>query len=227
MLACSKFSCISFSRTEPPQNPVTRCTSPLPESITNRLKQQKYEKYVKPCKPRMFCFFMEQHVERLLAQYKERMKRAHQVCFISQIIHNFHFYSFVLLVLMFGWFFSLYCSHSKSALCLLCHSVTILWKDFSIFSCNEKWKLQIFLNRWSKRCWTFCSRKNRGSILNTVFLQYIFKLSINLSFLIVVALLGTCDFDVKRWIKICSKCCSISVSALLVGYHSLRRLDFH
>ncbi|KAK6049334.1 hypothetical protein COOONC_13161 [Cooperia oncophora] len=58
---------------------VTRCTSPLPESIATRVKQQKYEKYVKPCKPRMFCFFMEQHVERLLAQYKERMKRAHQV----------------------------------------------------------------------------------------------------------------------------------------------------
>ncbi|EYB92813.1 hypothetical protein Y032_0189g1172 [Ancylostoma ceylanicum] len=67
------------ARAEPPQNPVTRCTSPLPESISNRLKQQKYEKYVKPCKPRMFCFFMEQHVERLLAQYKERMKRAHQL----------------------------------------------------------------------------------------------------------------------------------------------------
>ncbi|WKX88405.1 hypothetical protein Q1695_008219 [Nippostrongylus brasiliensis] len=67
------------SRVEQPQPTVTRCTSPLPESISYRLKQQKYEKYVKPCKPRMFCFFMEQHVERLLAQYKERMKRAHQL----------------------------------------------------------------------------------------------------------------------------------------------------
>ncbi|VDM79402.1 unnamed protein product [Strongylus vulgaris] len=67
------------SRNEPSQPPVVRCTSPLPESISNRLKQQKYDKYVKPCKPRMFCFFMEQHVERLLAQYKERMKRAHQL----------------------------------------------------------------------------------------------------------------------------------------------------
>ncbi|KAK5966468.1 Protein kinase domain and AGC-kinase [Trichostrongylus colubriformis] len=68
------------TRAEPATQPaVTRCTSPLPESIASRLKQQKYEKYVKPCKPRMFCFFMEQHVERLLAQYKERMKRAHQL----------------------------------------------------------------------------------------------------------------------------------------------------
>ncbi|KAK6726530.1 hypothetical protein RB195_004699 [Necator americanus] len=67
------------TRTETSQNSVTRCTSPLPESICSRLKQQKYEKYMKPCKPRMFCFFMEQHVERLLAQYKERMKRAHQL----------------------------------------------------------------------------------------------------------------------------------------------------
>ncbi|XGW24058.1 hypothetical protein V3C99_005901 [Haemonchus contortus] len=69
----------SSSRGDPAQPAVTRCTSPLPESIASRLKQQKYEKYVKPCKPRMFCFFMEQHVERLLAQYKERMKRAHQL----------------------------------------------------------------------------------------------------------------------------------------------------
>ncbi|KAE9416417.1 hypothetical protein Angca_008188 [Angiostrongylus cantonensis] len=67
------------SRGETSHPAVNRCTSPLPESISNRLKQQKYEKYVKPCKPRMFCFFMEQHVERLLAQYKERMKRAHQL----------------------------------------------------------------------------------------------------------------------------------------------------
>ncbi|CAJ0596339.1 unnamed protein product [Cylicocyclus nassatus] len=67
------------SRNETSQPSVVRCTSPLPESISNRLKQQKYEKYVKPCRPRMFCFFMEQHVERLLAQYKERMKRAHQL----------------------------------------------------------------------------------------------------------------------------------------------------
>ncbi|KJH52422.1 kinase domain protein [Dictyocaulus viviparus] len=67
------------SRTESSQPVVNRCTSPLPESISNRLKQQKYERYVKPCKPRMFCFFMEQHVERLQAQYKERMKRAHQL----------------------------------------------------------------------------------------------------------------------------------------------------
>ncbi|KAK6008936.1 kinase domain protein [Ostertagia ostertagi] len=69
----------SSSRGDSSQPAVTRCTSPLPESIASRVKQQKYEKYVKPCKPRMFCFFMEQHVERLLAQYKERMKRAHQL----------------------------------------------------------------------------------------------------------------------------------------------------
>ncbi|VDM57430.1 unnamed protein product [Angiostrongylus costaricensis] len=76
------------SRGETSHPTVNRCTSPLPESISNRLKQQKYEKYVKPCKPRMFCFFMEQHVERLLAQYKERMKRAHQHEFFPHLLTN-------------------------------------------------------------------------------------------------------------------------------------------
>uniref|UniRef100_A0A8L8Q552 non-specific serine/threonine protein kinase n=1 Tax=Heligmosomoides polygyrus TaxID=6339 RepID=A0A8L8Q552_HELPZ len=76
---CSERMNCTVCRSEPAQPAVTRCTSPLPESVLNRLKQQKYEKYVKPCRPRMFCFFMEQHVERLLAQYKERMKRAHQL----------------------------------------------------------------------------------------------------------------------------------------------------
>lgn len=58
---------------------VTRCISPLPESISRKLRTNTYESVIKPCKPRLFCFYMEQHVERLVQQYKEREQRAVQV----------------------------------------------------------------------------------------------------------------------------------------------------
>ncbi|VDP22960.1 unnamed protein product [Onchocerca flexuosa] len=58
---------------------VTRCVSPLPGSILHKLRTNTYESVIKPCKPRLFCFYMEQHVERLMQQYKERQQRARQV----------------------------------------------------------------------------------------------------------------------------------------------------
>lgn len=58
---------------------VTRCISPLPGSILRKLRTNTYESVIKPCKPRLFCFYMEQHVERLIQQYKERQQRARQV----------------------------------------------------------------------------------------------------------------------------------------------------
>ncbi|KHN86521.1 Serine/threonine-protein kinase LATS1 [Toxocara canis] len=58
---------------------VIRCVSPLPESVARRLRNKTYESSIKPCRPRLFCFFMEQHVERLIQQYKERQQRAQQL----------------------------------------------------------------------------------------------------------------------------------------------------
>ncbi|VDN88358.1 unnamed protein product, partial [Brugia pahangi] len=58
---------------------VTRCISPLPGSILRKLRTNTYESVIKPCKPRLFCFYMEQHVERLIQQYKERQQRARQL----------------------------------------------------------------------------------------------------------------------------------------------------
>uniref|UniRef100_A0A0N5AAX8 non-specific serine/threonine protein kinase n=1 Tax=Syphacia muris TaxID=451379 RepID=A0A0N5AAX8_9BILA len=58
---------------------VRRCVSPLPESISKKLHKNTFESEIKPCRPRLFCFFMEQHVERLIQQYKERQQRAHQL----------------------------------------------------------------------------------------------------------------------------------------------------
>lgn len=58
---------------------IVRCVSPLPESVARRLCAKTYESIIKPCRPRLFCFFMEQHVERLIQQYKERQLRAQQL----------------------------------------------------------------------------------------------------------------------------------------------------
>lgn len=58
---------------------VVRCVSPLPDSIAFRLERGQYEQMVKPCKSQMFCFFMEQHVERLIQQYHDRVDRLMQV----------------------------------------------------------------------------------------------------------------------------------------------------
>lgn len=57
----------------------TRSISPLPPSVSNRLKMGTYERAVKPCKSGMFRFFMEQHTEKLIQQWQERNQRALQV----------------------------------------------------------------------------------------------------------------------------------------------------
>lgn len=68
----------SYCSTADSEN-IVRCVSPLPESVARRLCAKTYESIIKPCRPRLFCFFMEQHVERLIQQYKERQLRAQQV----------------------------------------------------------------------------------------------------------------------------------------------------
>lgn len=64
---------------------VVRCISPLPDSILSRLESGPYEHSVKPCKSQMFCFFMEQHVERLIQQYRDRVDRLKQVSSITEL----------------------------------------------------------------------------------------------------------------------------------------------
>lgn len=68
-----------LNKTEEQQLQIKRCVSPLPESIFQRLKNKSYERFVKPCKAAMFRFFMEQHIEKLIQQYRERNQRATQV----------------------------------------------------------------------------------------------------------------------------------------------------
>ncbi|CAD6184833.1 unnamed protein product [Caenorhabditis auriculariae] len=56
-----------------------RSTSPLPLEVRERLQTNKFETSLQSCKPNMFCFYMEQHVERLLQQHREREKRVQQL----------------------------------------------------------------------------------------------------------------------------------------------------
>ncbi|CAD5209301.1 unnamed protein product [Bursaphelenchus xylophilus] len=56
-----------------------RSVSPLPYSVSTKLRKNCYEKTLKPCKPAMFRFFMEQHTEKLIQQWKERNQRALQL----------------------------------------------------------------------------------------------------------------------------------------------------
>ncbi|KAF7639124.1 hypothetical protein Mgra_00001358 [Meloidogyne graminicola] len=60
-------------------NQIKRSISPLPESVAKRLKSGTYERGCKPCRPSMFRFFMEQHIEKLTQQFHERRKRARQL----------------------------------------------------------------------------------------------------------------------------------------------------
>uniref|UniRef100_A0A914YL70 non-specific serine/threonine protein kinase n=2 Tax=Panagrolaimus superbus TaxID=310955 RepID=A0A914YL70_9BILA len=74
---------LSSSDREPTPQPdvpkITRSSSPLPPSICRKLKTKTYEKFVKPCKPGMYQFFMEQHIDSIIRQYKERNDRALQL----------------------------------------------------------------------------------------------------------------------------------------------------
>ncbi|KAF8367357.1 wts-1 [Pristionchus pacificus] len=56
-----------------------RSLSPLPEDVKNRIKNNSHTRTIESCKPRLFRFFMEQHIERLLEQQKDRTKRADQL----------------------------------------------------------------------------------------------------------------------------------------------------
>uniref|UniRef100_A0AC35UA90 Protein kinase domain-containing protein n=1 Tax=Rhabditophanes sp. KR3021 TaxID=114890 RepID=A0AC35UA90_9BILA len=67
----------SFPENEAPQ--AIRCVSPLPESVATKIRNNTFESSIKPCKPGMFRFFMEQHIERLLQQYQERNQRVFQL----------------------------------------------------------------------------------------------------------------------------------------------------
>ncbi|KAK0428305.1 hypothetical protein QR680_010720 [Steinernema hermaphroditum] len=58
---------------------VVRCVSPIPDSTIQKVQSADHERTVKPCKSGMLKFFMEQHVERLIQQYKERNLRAKQL----------------------------------------------------------------------------------------------------------------------------------------------------
>ncbi|VDN33293.1 unnamed protein product [Gongylonema pulchrum] len=61
----------------------------MPESILQKLNANTYESVIKPCKPRLFCFYMEQHVERLIQQYQERQQRARQArCFFDTVLQK-------------------------------------------------------------------------------------------------------------------------------------------
>lgn len=66
-------------QTSAPADRRVRCVSPLPESVARRLRNNAHERAVKPCRAPMFRFFMEQHTERIIQQYRERNQRAMQL----------------------------------------------------------------------------------------------------------------------------------------------------
>ncbi len=55
---------------------VIRCESPLPESSNSN---QLTEAAVKPCTPKAFKFYMEQHIENVIKHHKERQDRYFRV----------------------------------------------------------------------------------------------------------------------------------------------------
>ncbi|CAD5206479.1 unnamed protein product [Bursaphelenchus okinawaensis] len=69
----------STSKLKVTENDRKRSVSPLPPSVAQKLRNNTYEKMVKGCKAAMFRFFMEQHTEKLIQQWKERNQRALQL----------------------------------------------------------------------------------------------------------------------------------------------------
>ncbi|CAI5438559.1 unnamed protein product [Caenorhabditis angaria] len=59
------------------ETPGKRASSPIDRSLLD--SYMKNRRRIQPCKPNMFRFYMEQHVERLLQQYREREKRMRQL----------------------------------------------------------------------------------------------------------------------------------------------------
>ncbi|ULU12032.1 hypothetical protein L3Y34_015410 [Caenorhabditis briggsae] len=62
---------------QPSEPPPKRVSSPIDRSLLD--PYLKNTRRVQPCKPNMLRFYMEQHVERLLQQYREREKRMRQL----------------------------------------------------------------------------------------------------------------------------------------------------
>ncbi|CAJ0930486.1 unnamed protein product, partial [Mesorhabditis belari] len=56
-----------------------RSISPLPPSVEQRRKTNTFESVVKPIKPKLYRFFMEQHIERVVQAHRERMRRTQQL----------------------------------------------------------------------------------------------------------------------------------------------------
>ncbi|CAL2029313.1 unnamed protein product [Caenorhabditis brenneri] len=62
---------------KPSEPPPKRVSSPIDRALLD--PYLKNSRRVQPCKPNMLRFYMEQHVERLLQQYREREKRMRQL----------------------------------------------------------------------------------------------------------------------------------------------------
>uniref|UniRef100_A0A8R1HMT4 non-specific serine/threonine protein kinase n=1 Tax=Caenorhabditis japonica TaxID=281687 RepID=A0A8R1HMT4_CAEJA len=62
---------------QPSEPPPKRVSSPIDRALLE--PYMKNTRRVQPCKPNMLRFYMEQHVERLLQQYREREKRMRQL----------------------------------------------------------------------------------------------------------------------------------------------------
>ncbi|CAI2302317.1 unnamed protein product [Caenorhabditis sp. 36 PRJEB53466] len=62
---------------QPSEPPPKRVSSPIDKALLD--PYLKNMRRVQPCKPNMLRFYMEQHVERLLQQYREREKRMRQL----------------------------------------------------------------------------------------------------------------------------------------------------
>lgn len=63
---------------------VVRCESPLPESVRKSLIESRntgapFKSCLKPCTPQAFKFFMEQHIENVIKQHKDRQTRKFEV----------------------------------------------------------------------------------------------------------------------------------------------------
>lgn len=84
----------SSTETTTNEPPPKRCVSPIPASVALRLRNNNYTRFVKPCKAPMFRFFMEQHIEKLIQQYRERNQRAIQVIKKLLVKRDYYFFKF-------------------------------------------------------------------------------------------------------------------------------------
>lgn len=100
-------------------------------STKKALQNNSHTRTIESCKPRLFRFFMEQHIERLLEQQKDRTKRADQV---RTFLH----------------FFALISSASNMW----------TYKYYEYFSCEKRWTKQSWLKARKTCSWTiYCRRR--------------------------------------------------------------------